>query len=283
MGCCISCKKNQYKRHIKINNNNYRVSNILIGKGNYGKVFECFKNNSELKAIKVIEQSYFKENEKTALNMIKVNKHSNIMFADEIYNYKNYYYIISDYYNGSEFYDIITSKTFTQKEIYIIIKQLLKAIKHLHVIGIVHRDIKPENILIEKNQSIKLIDFGLAKIAPDICIHKHILRTWTKVGTAYYMPPEVINRKYNQLCDEWSIGIIYHILAVGYPIYNGENDQDILNNIKNNILIYDKKDWKLVDILHIQLIKILLERDLSKRKSANYILNNFMNKNNIYE
>ena len=79
------------------------------------------------------------------------------------------------------------------------------------------------------------------------------------------------------------ISIIYHILVVGYPIYNGKNDQDILNNIKNNIIIYDKKDWKLVNKLHIQLIKLLLERDLSKRKSANYILNYFMTKNNIYQ
>ena len=282
MGCCTSSRKtNQPKKTIKINKNTYYVSNVLIGEGHYGKVFECFKNNSDLKAIKIIKREYFKENEKTALNIIKLNKHPNIMFADEVYNFKNYNYIISEYYNGSDFYDVITTKKFKQPDIYIIIRQLLKAIKHLHKIGIVHRDIKPENILIDDNLSIKLIDFGLAKIEPDICIHKNTLRKWTKVGTSYYMPPEVILRFYNQLCDEWSIGIIYHILAVGYPIYNGRDDTTIYYNIKHNIKITDEKDWILVNPLHIKLINILLERDLSKRKSANYILTYYMKKESL--
>lgn len=282
MGCCTSSRKtNLHKRIIKINKNNYTISNVLIGEGHYGKVYECFKNKTALKAIKIIKHIYFKKNEKIALNIIKSNKHSNIMFADEIYNCKNYYYIISDYYNGSDFYDIITTRKFKQSEIYVIMKQILKAIKHLHELGIVHRDIKPENILIEKNLSIKLIDFGLAKIEPDICIHKNTLRKWTKVGTSYYMPPEVLLRFYNQLCDEWSTGIIYHVLTVGYPIYNGSNDSAIIYNIKHDIKIVDEKDWKLVNELHKKIIHLLLERDLSKRKSAKYILNYYMNKKSL--
>ena len=67
--------------------------------------------------------------------------------------------------------------------------------------GIVHRDLKPENILLEKhndNLIVKLIDFGQATfMVADYMLH-------TACGTAYYIAPEVLKRKYNEKCDVWS-------------------------------------------------------------------------------
>ena len=49
-----------------------------------------------------------------------------------------------------------------------------------------------------------------------------------KIGTPYYIAPEVITKKYNEKCDIWSIGVIFYILLTGYPQFNGENENEIL-------------------------------------------------------
>jgi serine/threonine protein kinase len=64
-------------------------------------------------------------------------------------------------------------------------RQLFEAINHCHAKGVVHRDIKPENIMVNANDDIRLIDFGLALITDKI-IKK-------AAGTPYYFAPEVID------------------------------------------------------------------------------------------
>lgn len=66
-------------------------------------------------------------------------------------------------------------------------EQIIRAIAHCHENGVCHRDLKPENILIDKNDDVKVIDFGLSKH-----IDKNIRSLSTRVGTPVYMAPEVI-------------------------------------------------------------------------------------------
>lgn len=87
-----------------------------------------------------------------------------------------------------------------------------------------HRDLKPENLLIEskgKNNQIlvKVIDFGTSiEFNPNEKLK-------ARLGTAYYIAPEVLRSEYDEKCDVWSCGIILYILLCGYPPFNGENDQ----------------------------------------------------------
>ena len=55
-----------------------------------------------------------------------------------------------------------------------------------------------------------------AKIESEIIHMKNKCRPWRRVGTPYYQAPEVIKKYYSELCDEWSVGIVYHILIVQY-------------------------------------------------------------------
>ena len=101
----------------------------------------------------------------------------------------------------------------------------MSAIKHLHDRGICHRDLKPENILFEsrsKDASVRLIDFGLAKYYTkgDKCMT--LMKT--RIGTPYYMAPEVLDGAYDETCDMWSIGVIAYCLLCGYPPFNAETD-----------------------------------------------------------
>lgn len=94
---------------------------------------------------------------------------------------------------------------------------------------IVHRDLKPENFLLETSSEkgkyqIKTIDFGLSKIIKQRNTGK-IERMNTKVGTPYYISPEVLAGNYDKSCDCWSAGCLLYIMLCGYPPFGGDHDQ----------------------------------------------------------
>ena len=86
--------------------------------------------------------------------------------------------------------------------------------EYLHNINICHRDLKLENILfVQATNTVKIIDFGLSKLQCDIMD--------TKLGTPYYVAPEVIIGSYTMKCDIWSVGVITYMLLSGEPPFNG--------------------------------------------------------------
>jgi calcium-dependent protein kinase len=114
-----------------------------------------------------------------------------------------------------------------------IMRQLLSAVAFMHDKGIAHRDLKPENILVssKKNEpiNIKLIDFGASE-------HFKKGQKMDKfIGTAYYISPEVIDKKYDEKADVWSCGIIMYIMLCGQPPFNGTEEQ-ILAKVKSGYI-----------------------------------------------
>lgn len=100
-----------------------------------------------------------------------------------------------------------------EREIALIMYQLVEAIKYIQQCGVVHRDLKPENILVEKDPrneeviQIKITDFGLSKI---VVPNETMLES---CGTPAYVAPEVLHKKgYKKEVDMWSAGVIYYTL-----------------------------------------------------------------------
>jgi calcium-dependent protein kinase len=91
-------------------------------------------------------------------------------------------------------------------------KQILGAVLYCHENGVVHRDLKPENVLYESSKPgapLKVVDFGTSR-----CFDPNKKMT-QKIGTPYYIAPEVLDNNYDEKCDIWSCGVIMYILLSG--------------------------------------------------------------------
>ena len=245
------------------------------------------KNPSTFKTMKVITKSTFGENDEDKkiieeIEILKGLKHENVIEIEQCYLDEKFFYIISefsDYGNLKDQFGI--KKKYSENQTKYIIFQLLKAIKYLNQNNFIHTDIKPENILItekiivnnEELFNVKLIDFG----------NSNSLQSPESQNLPYYVAPEVIERKFNEKCDIWSLGIIMFRLIFGYVPFKGNTFEEVINHILLSPIEYDKEDENIN--IHLSkngenLISNMIVRELDKRFSVENCLNHKWFKNN---
>lgn len=142
---------------------------------------------------------------------------------------------------------------------------MLSCVNYCHKNNIVHRDLKPENILLEPSKEfdqIKIIDFGTSLVYdPEKQLDE-------KLGTPYYIAPEVLNKSYNSKCDIWSVGVIVYILLSGQPPFNGSDDKEIMKKVREGKVHFDGPQWQKISTEAKNFIKRLLTYDPEKRPDA---------------
>lgn len=259
----------------------YFIKNDL-GQGSYGKVFQVKnKITGETRACKQLAIKHIQNYEKFMLeiNILSKMDHPNIIKLYEVFEDKRYVYLVMEECTGGELFDKIIDRLqndsiFTEKEAAKIFKQMMMAIAYCHKEGICHRDLKPENLLLlnkKDDTNIKIIDFGLSNIFID---KKGVeIKMTSKVGTAYYVSPEVLSGNYDKSCDIWSAGVILYILLCGDPPFNGANDNDIYKKIKTKKFGYTNPLWTNVSNDAKELINMMLS-DPDVRPTAEDVLQN---------
>lgn len=245
-----------------------------LGEGTFGRVYKVLHiATAQIRAMKLVrrESVKYQDDEKKFLKEIEVLAkldHPNIIKVFEYFVDNKFYYLITEFTAGGELYEQITKIQFYNEiDAAVIMRQIFSAVFYLHNRNICHRDLKPENLMLETNVkgdlTIKIIDFGAANI-----FEKKEAKMTLKVGTPFYIAPEVINRQYDLKCDMWSCGVILFILLVGYPPFDGEGDEEVMNNVLKGQYSLDTEEWSNVSKEAKNLIKKLLVKDPSKRMSA---------------
>jgi serine/threonine protein kinase len=119
-------------------------------------------------------------------------------------------------------------------EVKVIFTQVLNAFEYAHSKGIVHRDIKPANIFIDKNNQVKILDFGIAKI---FGTGNEMTQTGTQMGTPVYMSPEQVKgeKSIDHRSDIYALGISLYFLLSGKAPYESaeESSFEIFMKIVN--------------------------------------------------
>ena len=107
--------------------------------------------------------------------------------------------------------------------------QLASALEHAHRAGIIHRDLKPENVMLTETGTLKLMDFGIARI---LDAQTRMTMTGALVGSPLHMAPEIINgAEASAASDVFSAGTIFYWLVCGRPPFAGNNASQTLKNI----------------------------------------------------
>jgi len=257
----------------------YHINQKEIGHGHYGVVRKCMhRETREWYAIKSIRKSKVQKLEilLREVEILKEVDHPNIIKLIEIHEDDKYLHLITELCTGGELFDRIISKTqsaeghFSEKDAASLIRSILDAIRYCHdEKQIVHRDLKPENFLYstpEENSPIKIIDFGLSRHDSSVGIMK------TKVGTPYYVAPEVLRREYTKSCDIWSIGVITYILLCGYPPFYGDSDNQIFDQVRTGLFTFPSPDWDDISDCAKDFIRSLLRMEPSRRLTARQAL-----------
>ena len=219
-----------------------------IGSGSYGNVFKVrnklTKNIYALKKVNLFANK--KENNLYLVNELKIltyNQSNYLLKSHEIFMDRGNICIVMDYAEKGDLRQYIkkyknNNMKISERRIWHFLIQILLAIEYLHRNNIIHRDIKTANIMINKDYSISVGDFGVSKILkPDINL------ATTQIGTPYYLCPEIIKGKnYDKKADIWAIGCILcemmtldyaflsnNIHALNYKIIEGKYNLDNLS------------------------------------------------------
>ncbi|KAL3800881.1 hypothetical protein ACHAW5_002032 [Stephanodiscus triporus] len=256
----------------------YRVDRRVLGTGSHSSVrVGIDRATGQRYAVKSVRKSDHKPGGlKREIALLREVMHHSIIRLVDVFEDANNVHIVTDLCTGGELLDKIVRKSrggdndapcFTEDEAARVIYQVLDAVSYMHERDIVHRDIKPENILFrtaEEDSPIQIIDLGLSR--------KHIENVdkpmSTFVGSPYYVAPEVLQNRYDRLCDLWSVGVVAYILLCGYPPMNGPSDAAVLAAIRRGLFVFPFKDWHRTSRESRDFIGLLLQKDPRRRLTA---------------
>ncbi len=217
-----------------------------LGKGGMGEVFLAEDSKLGRKvALKFLPTSLLSDPDRLRRFELEARAASalnqpNILTIHEIGEVDQRRFIATEYIEGETLRQRMRSGPLTVIEALGIAEQVALALGAAHAAGIIHRDIKPENIMLRGDGLVKILDFGLAKLAkqkdsgPEDAATRGFVKTSTGIvmGTVAYMSPEQARGlTVDARTDIWSLGTLLYEMIGGRPAFGGETTSDVLVSV----------------------------------------------------
>jgi len=247
-----------------------------IGAGGMGEVYRArdAKLGRDV-AVKVLPDPFAHDAERMArfqreAKVLASLNHSNIASIYGFEDSGNTRALVMELVEGPTLADRLKSGPLPMDDVLLIARQMCDALEYAHERGIVHRDLKPANVKVTRDDTVKILDFGLAKAiegdaaSMDIATSPTMSRMATLagvlLGTAAYMSPEQAKAKpVDRRADIWAFGCVLYEMLTGKMAFGGEAVTETLAAVLKN-----EPDWSQLPAATPMRIRVLLQRCLQK-------------------
>ncbi|XP_058448995.1 serine/threonine-protein kinase fused [Malaya genurostris] len=235
--------------------------NNLVGEGSFGKVYKAVNKETKITvALKIISKRGRSGRDLKGLRgecEIQRNlQHPNIIRMLDSFETENEIIAVTEFAR-TDLHSLLRDGSLGEPKTQNITYDLVSALYYLHSHRILHRDLKPQNILLDKNMTAKLCDFGFAR---NMTMGTHVLTSIK--GTPLYMAPELLEAKpYDHHADLWSLGCIIYEMLAGEPPFSSTSMIHLVRLIRNQYIKWPS----FLTANCMSFVQGLLERDPTHR------------------
>lgn len=198
----------------------------LLGRGGMGEVYKAFdptlQRTVAVKTVRPdIDQPEYLERMMREAQACARLSHPNIVTIYEAGQHDGVVYIAMEYLQGKDLADLLDKRSLSSEEKIRILSKVLEALQHAHAQNVVHRDIKPSNVLICADSTVKLMDFGLARVL----VADTLTASGNVLGTPHYASPEQLKgEKVDHRTDIYSTGVMAYEMLSGRRPFEPDNE-----------------------------------------------------------
>ncbi len=215
-----------------------------IGAGGMSEVYLVRDNLDRLFALKTMSSklSYdpsFRQRFEQEARIMASLSHPNIVQLHSYFEEDGKYCLVMEYVEGQSLKELSRKiGPIPEKRALKILRQMAEALSYAHRRGIIHRDVKPSNILLDANDNVKVMDFGIARMTEG----PGLTQTGSQMGTLVYMSPEQIrdSKNVDEKTDVYSLGVSFYEMLTGRPPFDEKNTSDF--EIREHIVYKELPD-----------------------------------------
>src|SRR5215467_7518505 len=248
----------------------------LLGKGGMGEVYRA--RDTKLKrdvAIKILPNEFSRDTDRASrfqreAEVLASLNHPNIAAIYDFQETTGSWFLILEFIEGETLADRIARSPIPVDDALSIAKSICGALDAANEKGIIHRDLKPANVKITPDGTVKVLDFGLAKVADEQSetrlrdsptLTMGATQAGVILGTAAYMSPEQTQgKRLDKRTDIWSFGVVLYEMVTGNQPFRGETVADTVASILKETPAFDRAPVNIRP-----LIRKCLEKDRKQR------------------
>jgi serine/threonine protein kinase len=244
-----------------------------IGEGGMGVIYKAEHSTLEqVVAIKALPSSLSSNTEirerfiREATIQAKIS-HPYIVNILNFFEFEGNYYIVMEYVEGETLEAMIKRLGLIPPEQCLsIFEQIAAGIEYAHGKGIIHRDIKPGNVMVNSQGTVKIMDFGIAKIAGGL----NLTRAGVKVGTVWYMSPEQVKGyPATVTTDIYALGVTLFEMVTGRVPFYADSEYNVMKNIVESLPTSPKVFYPYIpDSMENAILKALSKTSVDRFQSV---------------